>query len=93
MIYYLIVFLAAALAGGMFYVGLWYTAGRLLTAKYAAVWALSSFLVRSALLLLVFFLLAGGDARRWLVCAAGMLTSRLIAGKWTKKGGTRATES
>ncbi len=83
----MIVFLAAMAAGGMYYGGLWYTTGRLLTAKYAAVWALSSFLIRSAVLLVIFYALAGSDARRWLICSAGMLTARLITAKWAKSGG------
>lgn len=71
----------------MFYGGLWYTAGKLLTAKYAAVWVLSSFLIRSAILLTVFYALAGSNAGRWLICAAGMLMARLVATKWAARGG------
>ncbi|HUB61630.1 MAG TPA: ATP synthase subunit I [Puia sp.] len=92
MILFLIVFLAAMVAGGMFYGGLWYTTSRLVTAKYAAVRVLSSFLIRSALLVTIFYALAGSDARRWLICAAGMLTARLIAVRWVKRGGSHATK-
>jgi F1F0 ATPase subunit 2 len=87
MILFLIVYLASIAAGGMFYGGLWYTTGRLVTAKYAAVWVLSSFLIRSAVLVTIFYALAGSDARRWLICAVGMLTARLIAVRWVKRGG------
>lgn len=87
MILFLIVFLAALAAGGIFYGGLWYTTGRVATAKYAAVWALSSFLLRSAVLVVIFHALAGSDAIRWLICAAAMLTARLIAVRWVRRGG------
>jgi F1F0 ATPase subunit 2 len=85
MILFLIVFLAAMVAGVMYFGGLWYTTSRLVTAKYAAVGVLSSFLIRSALLVMIFYALSGSDVRRWLICAAGMLAARLIAVRWVKK--------
>ena len=87
MFYYAMVFMSALTAAGLFYAGLWLTTRRLLTSRYAAVWAISSFLIRSAVLLLAFYALGGTDPAAWLICTAAMPVARMIIGRWSRKGG------
>lgn len=70
--------IAGLVIGAVFYAGLWFTIRRGLTAKQPALWFFGSILVRSPLVLLVFYVAAKGDWERLVSCLAGFLVARLI---------------
>ncbi len=70
--------IAGALAGLAFFAGLWLTVTNLLTSKYAAGWMFLSFLLRTAIVLFIFYLAGGGSWERLLACLAGFVLTRAI---------------
>jgi F1F0 ATPase subunit 2 len=70
--------LAGLAIGAVFYGGLWFTVRRGLTSKKPALWFLASSLVRTPLVLFVFFVAAHRDWERLAACLAGYLVARLI---------------
>lgn len=76
---YTIVALMAGAGLGVFYFGgLWWTTQRLLTASNPALLAFASFVARTVVTLAGFYLAAGGDWMRLIVCLAGFLLARTI---------------
>ena len=76
-----LVLLFAALMGFVlgliFFGGLWWTIRRMLHSQRAALWMLGSLLLRTAIALSGFWLVAGHDWKRMLVCLAGFFIARL----------------
>ncbi|MDY0166148.1 MAG: ATP synthase subunit I [Thermoguttaceae bacterium] len=70
---------AGVVLGAAFFGGLWWTVRRGLSAKRPAVWFLGSFLVRAAILLAGFWLVAGGHWDRLLACLFGFFIARFLA--------------
>ena len=76
--------LAAGVALGVFYFGgLWWTVVRGVAARQAALWFFASLLLRIAVALLGFYLVAHGSWERLLVCLAGFVMARLIVTRFT----------
>lgn len=72
-------FVAGCGLGAAFFVGLWWTVRYGLTTSHPAMWMLASLLVRTAVLLVGFYFVAGGQWQRLLACALGFFTARLVA--------------
>jgi F1F0 ATPase subunit 2 len=71
--------LAAGLGLGVFYFGgLWLTVKRLPTARHAAQLLLASAFVRMAVTLAGFYLVAGGEWQRLLMCLLGFFSVRVL---------------
>jgi F1F0 ATPase subunit 2 len=71
--------LAAGLGLGVFYFGgLWLTVRRLPTARHAGQLLLASAFVRMAVTLAGFYLVAGGQWQRLLICLLGFFSVRVI---------------
>ena len=70
--------LSGLVIGAVFYAGLWFTVRHGLTAKQPALWFFGSVLVRSPLVLLVFYVAAQGNWQRLVACLAGFLVARLV---------------
>lgn len=71
--------MGAGLAIGVFYFGgLWLTILRVMQSPYAALWALTSFVARSAIAVGGFYFVAGGSWARLGVCLLGFLAARTL---------------
>lgn len=64
--------------GLIFFGGLWWTIRYMLNSPRSALWMLGSLLLRSGIALTGFWLVAGHDWKRMLVCLAGFLIARLV---------------
>ena len=71
-------FVAGAIAGGLFFVGLWLTVQRLAVAQHPAGLVLFSFIVRVAIILGVLYLVGRDHIDRMLACLLGFLLARLV---------------
>ncbi|QDU65261.1 ATP synthase subunit I [Engelhardtia mirabilis] len=67
--------------GAGFFAGLYWTIQRGLSSTHPALWFLGSLIVRTALLLLGFYFVAGGHWQRLLACMVGFLMARLIVSR------------
>ena len=76
--------LAGMLLGVLFFGGLWWTVRKTLSSPLAAFWFSGSFLVRTAVVLVGFHLVAQGDWRRITGCVAGFLGARLCVVRATR---------
>lgn len=70
--------LAGFLAGGAFFIGLWWTVQRLPSVKHPALLMAGSLILRTALALSVFLLAGGGHLDRILACLAGFVIARFL---------------
>jgi F1F0 ATPase subunit 2 len=78
-VFFIAIALITGFAMGMFYFGsLWWTVRRLPKARRAGLFALGSLLVRTAAVLLVFYLVMGGRWERLLACLAGFIVARIV---------------
>ena len=68
--------LAGLILGTVFFGGLWWTVRRGLPSSQAGLWFLASFLVRTAIAVIGFWLAARGDWRRMAACTAGFVLAR-----------------
>jgi F1F0 ATPase subunit 2 len=72
------VLLAGVLLGAFFFGGLWWTVRRGVTAKIPALWFVGSSVVRTGVVLAVFYRVGRGDWKRSLVCLLGFVIARFI---------------
>jgi F1F0 ATPase subunit 2 len=76
--------LAAGVALGVFYFGgLWWTVVRGVAARQPALLFFASLLLRIAVAMLGFYLVAHGSWERLLMCLAGFVMARLIVTRFT----------
>ncbi|MEP7294928.1 MAG: ATP synthase subunit I [Burkholderiales bacterium] len=68
--------LAGVALGLMFYAGLWWTVCRAATFRWPGLSMLASLLLRMSVTLGGFYLVAGGDWARLLLCLAGFVLAR-----------------
>ncbi len=78
LIIWMLALLGGSFLGVFFFGGLWWTIQKGLTARNPALWFLGSLLVRTAVVLVGFYFVAGGELGRMLACLAGFLLGRLI---------------
>jgi F1F0 ATPase subunit 2 len=69
---------AGLVLGVFFFGGLWWTVRKGLSSAQPALWFLFSLLLRIALTLAGFYLVAAGDWRRLLACLAGFIAARFL---------------
>lgn len=69
------------LLGAIFFGGLWWTVVRGVSSKYAALWFLSSMLLRTGIVLSGFYFVADGDWKRLLTSLLGFIVARLIVAR------------
>lgn len=67
---------AGGVMGAIFFGGLWWTVRRSIISAHPALWVLGSLLLRIALVLPAFYLVAGGRWERALACLLGFLMAR-----------------
>jgi F1F0 ATPase subunit 2 len=78
--------LAGALAGGIYFAGLWVTLRRLASSPRPWLLMTTSLLVRAAALLGLFWLVSAGRGPRLLACLVGFTLARLAADRWAREG-------
>jgi len=71
-------FLAGALLGAFFFIGLWWTVNRLTAVSRPYLLATASFLVRTAVILAGFYLLLAGGWQQLTAALAGFLAARTL---------------
>jgi F1F0 ATPase subunit 2 len=76
--------LTGMLLGVFFFGGLWWTVRKALSSGQAALWFSGSFLARTTVTLIGFYLVAQGDWRRVAACIAGFLAARLLVIRFTR---------
>jgi F1F0 ATPase subunit 2 len=64
--------------GGIFFGGLWWTVRKGSSSPRPALWFLGSALLRMGIALAGFYLVAGPDWQRLLVCLLGFIMSRMV---------------
>ena len=75
----LLLALAAGLVlGAVYFGGLWWTVLRGIGSRHAALWFFVSLLLRTAVAMLGFYLVARGSLERLVVCLAGFIVARFI---------------
>ena len=71
--------IAGSVLGVIFFAGLWWTVRRGMSSNRPALLFLFSLLVRTAIVLLGFYFVAGGDWKRLLASLGGFLIARMFA--------------
>ena len=74
----LLVFTAGGLLGAFFFGGLWWTVRIGISSNRPALWFCASLLLRTGVTLVVFFLVARGQAIRFVACLVGFVTARQV---------------
>ncbi len=77
-IYLLVAIFVGLLAGLVFYGGLWWTVQKGLVSKRPGLLFLSSYLLRSAFVVVSFVLIMGGSLLRLLFCFISFVIARII---------------
>jgi F1F0 ATPase subunit 2 len=85
--------LVGLVLGGFFFVGLWWTIQKGLTAKHPALWFLGSILVRTAVVLVGFYLVSDGKWERMLACLVGFVLARFIVMRYRRFKDVQLTTS
>jgi F1F0 ATPase subunit 2 len=75
--------------GAFFFGGLWWTVHHGAAAKRPAVWFLGSMLLRTAVAMSGFYLVAGGQSGRLLPCLLGFLSAQIAVTRLTRASTTR----
>ncbi len=76
--------LTGLLLGGFFFGGLWWTVQKGLASNHPALWFFGSTLVRTAIALCGFYLVARDDWRKFLVCLLGFVLGRALVTRLTR---------
>jgi F1F0 ATPase subunit 2 len=76
--------LAGVLLGALFFGGLWWTVRKAVTAKHPALWFIGSSLLRTAVVLAGFYLVARGDWKKSLFCLLGFVIARFVVLRFTR---------
>lgn len=74
----ILVFMTGGLLGLFFFAGLWLTLQYSLHAKYAAIWLILSFLLRSSMVLWAIYWLGQGQWQRFSACMLGFVLMRFV---------------
>ena len=75
---------AGLLLGAFFFGGLWWTVVRGVSSPRPALWFFGSMLLRTSVVLPVFYLVGRDDWQRWLSCLLGFVVARMVV-KWRSR--------
>lgn len=75
----LLAVLVGTALGVIFFTGLWWTLARGISSQRAALWFISSLLLRTGFMLAGFYLVARGHWERLLACLVGFVIARTFA--------------
>ncbi len=71
-------FFAGMVFGSIFFGGLWLTIRRSLSSAALGLWLMSSFILRSAIVVAGFYFVSAGDWQRLMACLLGFVSARFI---------------
>jgi F1F0 ATPase subunit 2 len=75
----LLIALVFGTATGLFYfMGLWWTVQKLPESRWPGLWVVSSYLIRTAVSVLAFYLAMGGHWQRLVVSLLGFVATRMV---------------
>jgi F1F0 ATPase subunit 2 len=80
-------FLAGAMLGILFFLGLWWTVQKGLASNRPALWFFGSTLLRTGFVIVGFFFISAGDWRRLLICLMGFFIARVLVTRFTRTTG------
>ena len=75
---------AGALLGAIFFGGLWWTVQKVVSSRHSSLWLFASLLLRTAIALAGFYVIARDHWARLLVCLLGFIIARLIVMRLTR---------
>jgi F1F0 ATPase subunit 2 len=84
-VFMILAWAAGMLLGTVFFGGLWWTVRRTTTVRQPALWFVGSMFLRTAVVLLGFYVVSGGSWRRLLLCAVGFFMARWLVVRWTQE--------
>ncbi len=64
--------------GALFYAGLWWTPNRVIIDSWSPLWFIVSYIVRMAIVITGFYLLAAPEWQNLLLCLFGFMLARLL---------------
>ena len=76
--------LAGLVLGAIFFGGLWWTIRKGMQSPRPALWFLASFALRTAIVVVGFYFVGGGQLQKLLACLAGFIIGRLIVTRMTQ---------
>jgi F1F0 ATPase subunit 2 len=79
--------LGGAALGGAFYGGLYWTIHRGIRSTAPALWFSGSMVLRTALVLVGFYAISGGNWHRLVACLPGFLFARVAVTRWGYRAG------
>jgi len=82
---------AGVMLGLLFFGGLWWTVRRLAVTAHPALWMLGSFVLRTAIVLAGFYMVADSRWQNLIAALAGFILARILVQKRT--GGEKSAES
>ena len=77
-------FLAGAMLGALFFLGLWWTVRKGLASNRPALWFFGSTLLRTGFVIVGFFYVSAGDWRRLFICLLGFFIARVLVTRFTR---------
>jgi len=84
---------AGVLLGAIFFGGLWWTVRKGISSEQPAFWFLGSLLLRMSIAVAGFYLVAGGQWQRLLLCLAGFVLARWAVSWLTRSSGAIRSRS
>lgn len=84
---------AGAVLGAIFFGGLWWTVRRGMASSRPALWFLASLLLRTALVLAGFYVVADGHWQRLLLAVVGFFIAKLVVTRFAPSGDAAAREA
>ena len=76
--------LSGAVLGLFFFFGLWWTVQKLSETKHVAIWFMSSFLIRTLVVVMGFYFILGDSWQRLLAGLLGFIIARMLVIKITR---------
>ena len=92
MLTWVLAWLAGSALGAFFFGGLWWTVRKGLSSRRPALWFCASLLVRMIITLTGFYMVAGSDWQRLLLCLLGFVMARLAVTWLTRTSGENQTQ-
>jgi F1F0 ATPase subunit 2 len=74
----IVALLAGMALGGIFFGGLWLTIRHTLSSAALGLWLMGSFVVRTVIVLVGFYVIFAGDWRRLIACLVGFASARFV---------------
>ena len=77
--------ISGSILGLLYFAGLWLTVQKVVSSSHPALWIMGSLLFRTALVLLGFYYVSGGNLYRLILCLVSFITSRFVVLRITRE--------